>query len=98
VISFTGDTQPCSSLKELGRDADIFIHEATFLQRNLEKARPPKHSTPKQAASAASLAQSKKLVLTHVNDDSEKPEEMLAEAGEVFSNVVVAYDGLKLDL
>ncbi len=98
IVSFTGDTQPCNSLKELGKNADIFIHEATFLQKDLEKAGPPKHSTPKQAASAASITQSKKLVLTHVNDDLEKPEEMLTEASEVFSNVVIAYDGLRLGI
>ena len=97
IISFTGDTQPCGSLEELGRRADLFIHEATFLQKDLAIARPPKHSTPKDAASAAALAKSEKLVLTHVNDDYEKPEEMLAEAKEEFAKVVVAYDGLRID-
>ena len=98
AISFTGDTQPCGSLTELGRNADLFIHEATFLQKDLDKARPSKHSTPKEAASAAALASSEKLVLTHVNDDYERPEEMLAEAKGEFARVVVAYDGLKMDL
>ncbi|MHB2035423.1 MAG: MBL fold metallo-hydrolase [Nitrososphaerales archaeon] len=98
IISFTGDTQPCGSLEELGRKADLFIHEATFLQKDLAIARPPKHSTPKDAATAAASAKSERLVLTHVNDDYEKPEEMLVEAKEEFARVVVAYDGLKIEL
>ena len=98
IISFTGDTQPCGPLRELGRNADLFIHEATFLQKDLAIARPPKHSTPKDAAAAAALAKSERLVLTHVNDDYEKPEEMLAEAKGDFAKVVVAYDGLKIEL
>ncbi len=63
IISFTGDTQPCGSVKELGRNADLFIHEATFLQKDLETARPAKHSTSKDAASAAALAGSEKASL-----------------------------------
>jgi ribonuclease Z len=98
VVSFTGDTQPCKALKELGRNADLFVHEATYLQKDLDKARPPKHSTPKDAASAAALAGSEKLVLTHVNDDCEKPEEMLVEARRDFQNVSVAFDGMSIKL
>ena len=98
IISFTGDTQPCGSVNELGRNADLFIHEATFLQKDLEMARPSKHSTPRDAASAAALAKAESLVLTHVNDDYEKPKEMLAEATVEFAKVVVAHDGLRIDL
>lgn len=98
IISFTGDTQPCSALRELGMNSDIFIHEATFLQKDIEKARPPKHSTPLDAATAASLANASSLVLTHVNDDNERSEAMLLEAKRKFDRVTVANDGLRIDL
>ncbi|MGI0090662.1 MAG: MBL fold metallo-hydrolase [Nitrososphaerales archaeon] len=98
IISFTGDTQPCASLTDLGRDADLFIHEATFLEKDVEKARPPKHSTPREAAGTASTARAKRLVLTHVNDSYENPEQMISEAKHEFSNVAVAQDGLRIDL
>lgn len=98
IISFTGDTQPCKSLSGLGKDSDIFIHEATFLQKDLDKARQSKHSTPIDAASAALSAKTSKLILTHVSDESETPEEMLAEAGKEFEQVTVAYDGLAINL
>ncbi|MDG6907480.1 MAG: ribonuclease Z [Nitrososphaerota archaeon] len=98
VVSFTGDTQPCASLNDLGKDSNVFIHEATFLQKDLDKARQSRHSTPLNAAIAALSAKTSKLILTHVNDESEKPEEMIAEAGEKFDKVTVAYDGLTIDL
>jgi ribonuclease Z len=98
VISFTGDTQPCGSLEALGKNADAFIHEATFLQKDLDKARESKHSTPIEAASTAALANSVKLILTHINDDYEEPQEMLVEAKQEFQEVLVAYDGLRIEI
>ena len=98
VVSFTGDTQPCRANVELGRDARMFIHEATYLHKDVEKARYVKHSTAKEASEAASLAKPGILVLTHVNEDYEKPEEMMNEASQGFRNVKVANDGLKVEL
>ncbi len=98
IISFTGDTQPCKSLKSLGIDSDIFIHEATYLQKDIEKARDTKHSSPGEAAKAAAMARTRRLLLTHVNDSYEKPEEMMKESQGTFRDVTVAYDGLRLDL
>lgn len=98
VVAYTGDTQPCPSVNGLGGRSDIFIHEATFLQKEVELARPTKHSTPKEAAEAAIACKTGKLILTHVNDDHETPEEMIAEAGKIFDKVVIAHDGLKIQL
>jgi ribonuclease Z len=98
VIAFTGDTQACPSVEELGIGSDIFIHEATFLQKEVELAQPTKHSTPKEAAEGALVCKTQKLVLTHVNDDHETPEEMISEAEKIFEKVLIAYDGLKIQL
>ena len=98
IISYTGDTMPCASLKELGKDSDVLIHEATFLQKDQEKAREQKHSTSLEAAKAAKSAKTKKLILTHVNDDSETEDKMIAEARPEFEDVVVANDGLGIKI
>ena len=98
VLSYTGDTMPCPSLKALGRKADVFIHEATYLQKDVERARPPKHSTALEASRAARLADAKKLVLTHISDDHETPGLMTKEAKTEFENVIVAEDGVKIEL
>jgi ribonuclease Z len=98
VLSFTGDTQPCDSLKRLGEGSSILIHEATYLQRDMQKARKVKHSTPREAAETASKAGAEKLIMTHVNEGAEKPEEMINEAGSIFAQVSVAHDGLRVEL
>ena len=98
ILSYTGDTMPCLPLKALGREADVFIHEATFLQKDVERVRPPKHSTALEAAQSARSADAKNLVLTHVNDDRETPSLMMKEALSEFANVIVAEDGLKTEL
>ena len=98
TIAYTGDTQPCPSVKELGIGSDILIHEATFLQKEVNLARSTKHSTPKEAAEGAIVCKTGKLILTHVNDDHETSIEMIAEAGKIFAKVVIAQDGLKVRL
>lgn len=93
VLAYTGDTILCEALKSLGAEADLFIHEATYLHKDIERAKTPRHSTALQAAIAAKAARAKKLVLTHVSDDNETPEEMLRESRAEFPEVSVAYDG-----
>ncbi len=98
VLAYSGDTQPCDGARDLGKEADLFIHEATFLEKDKEKARQSKHSTPKEAAETASNAGAGNLVLTHVNDSYESEEQMLSESANVHPNIRVAHDGLEIRL
>jgi ribonuclease BN (tRNA processing enzyme) len=98
VVSYTGDTMPCESATKLGERADLFIHEATFLKKDVEKARQTKHSSPSEAAGDAKVAAAKRLVLTHINDDYETADQMTAEANSIFGELTIAHDGLKLAL
>lgn len=98
ILAYTGDTMLCEALKSLGESADLFVHEATYLHKDLQLAKPPRHSTALQAAIAAKAARAKKLVLTHVNDDRETPELMLTEARPEFPNVDVAEDGFRVEI
>ena len=41
----SGDTMPCQALEELGRSAELVIHEANFEDGMLELANQKKHST-----------------------------------------------------
>lgn len=93
IISYTGDTEPCSESARLARDADLLIHEATFLEKDVANARLSKHSTALEAAQTARKANAKKLILTHTSFYNSKKETIL-EAKKVFSNVQVAHDGL----
>lgn len=98
VIAYTGDTEPCTGALSLGKNADLFIHEATFLKRDVSKARESKHSLPSEAAEDAKSAGARKLILTHVTDSAEKEDEMLYESRSIFKETRVAHDELKITL
>ncbi|HYB03487.1 MAG TPA: MBL fold metallo-hydrolase [Nitrososphaerales archaeon] len=98
ILAYTGDTMLCEALKGLGEGADLFVHEATYLHKDLELAKPPKHSTALQAAIAAKAAKAKKLILTHVSDENETPDLMLKEAKTEFQDVRVASDGFSSEI
>jgi ribonuclease Z len=98
ILAYTGDTMLCEALKSLGENADLFVHEATYLHKDLELAKPPRHSTALQAAIAAKAANARNLILTHVSDDYETPELMLKEAKTEFPEVRVASDGLSSEI
>jgi ribonuclease Z len=97
-VAYTGDTVPCEGAMELGHAAGLLIHEATFLRQDIGKARDFKHSVPDEAAKTALDSGAAKLVLTHVNDARETPDEMMREAAPIFKNVSVAFDGASIPL
>ncbi len=58
ITAYSCDTAPTPSLIDLGRDADLFIHETAG-------AEPYGHSSARQAGEIAAAAGAKRLVLIH---------------------------------
>jgi ribonuclease Z len=97
-IVYTGDTRPVENLAEFAENADLLIHDATFDDELLEKAREDGHSTPSQAVKTAKRAGAKRLVLTHISARYKEPSLLLEQAKKVFLHVDVAEDFMKIDL
>ncbi|MBW3113427.1 MULTISPECIES: ribonuclease Z [Bacillaceae] len=94
VVTVLGDTRVCSSAVELGKDADVLVHEATFNRDQVEMAREYFHSTTKQAGETALQAGAKRLFLTHISSRYAKESwgELEKEAREVFPETYMAND------
>ena len=97
-VVYSGDTKPCDNIVELAKDADLLIHDATFLEEDEDFQKY--HSSVKDAAKIAKKANVKKLILTHISRRyrNEDVERLIKEAKEVFENVEVAYDLMRVVL
>lgn len=95
VVTFLGDTRPCPNIVPLAKDADLLVHEATFMNDLEETAKEYYHSTAGQAAKAAAEAGVKELLLTHFSSrykDIEHLQPLLEEAKQLFPNTKLAED------
>jgi ribonuclease Z len=98
-VVYSGDTRPCHETREMAKDADLLIHDATFTHDELDRAKETQHATAREAAELARAARSHRLALTHISAryaDDARPLER--EARAVFRQCVVAYDGLVIEI
>lgn len=90
IFAYATDTRPCTGTLELAKDADLLVHEATFSQKEAERARVTGHSTAVEAALQAKAARSQKLLLTHFSSRYPDVTLLRREAEAVFPNTSVA--------
>jgi ribonuclease Z len=90
-IVMSGDTAPCQATEVFAHRADLLVHEATFLDDELERARETGHSTARQAAEVARAAEVQLLALTHLSTRY-FPRDVRDEAREVFPATLVPRD------
>lgn len=75
------------------RDVNVLYHEATFTEEESVKARETLHSTAREAAQIARLANAEKLLLGHFSARYKDLLPLLKEAREVFENSFLAIEG-----
>ena len=90
-IVLAGDTAPSPVVVEAARDAEVLVHEATFLDDERERANETLHSTAIEAAEVARDAQVALLALTHLSNRYFGPE-VAREARTIFPDTVVPKD------
>ncbi len=97
VLAYTGDTGPSPVLAELGRDADMFIVEAT--DRVGETDRVCRNlMTSREAGVWARLAGARRLVLTHFWPGNDRAVAVAAARAEFGGEVLAAAEGMVLPL
>jgi ribonuclease Z len=90
-VVLAGDTAPAPMTVAAAHGADLLVHEATFGDEEVERARETAHSTARQAAELAREAEVKLLALTHVSQRYAGPD-LRDEARSVFRNTIVPRD------
>ncbi|HYY73406.1 MAG TPA: MBL fold metallo-hydrolase, partial [Solirubrobacterales bacterium] len=90
-IVVTGDTGPCEMTRLAAHEAELLVHDGSFADEELERARETGHSTARQAGELARETGVKLLALVHVSSRYEV-REVLAEAREVFPSAVAPRD------
>jgi len=90
-VVLSGDTSPCDAIREAAWRADLLVHEATFLDEDLERARDTHHTTAREAAELAAEARVRLLALTHVSMRA-SPRLIEEEARAIHPSTVVPRD------
>lgn len=91
--AFCSDTMYTETIVPYIKGVDALYHESTFLDSEESLAEKTMHSTAKQAAAIAKLAEAKSLVLGHYSTRYDNIELFKDEAMTVFPNVLLADDG-----
>ena len=91
--AYCSDTMYYESVISKIENVSFLYHEATFLEKDRNRAKATYHSTAKDAAKIALKANVGKLLLGHLSARFENGKEHENEAKTIFENVVVVEDG-----
>jgi ribonuclease Z len=96
-VVLTGDTAPSEMTRLVAFEADLLIHEATFLDDEAGRAAETRHSTARQAAELAAAADVRMLALTHVSPRYGGAE-LRDEARAAFEDTIVPRDFDRIEI
>jgi ribonuclease Z len=91
--AYCSDTNYFEDIIEHVKDVNLLYHEATFLNDESERAKKTFHSTAIQAATIASKANVKQLLLGHFSARYGTTDGFITEAQPIFANTLVAQEG-----
>lgn len=91
--AFCSDTAYHPPIIEHLKGVDLLYHEATFIDKESERASETFHSTAKQAATIALKSNAKRLILGHFSARYKSMEIHAEEAKTIFERVFIPEDG-----
>lgn len=96
--AYCADTLFTDSFVKYIKGADTVYHECTYMEKDADKAAARYHSTAKQAAQVAKMAEANKLLLGHYSSKYRDIEPFAEEAKEIFPNVYASMEGMTYDV
>jgi ribonuclease Z len=90
-VVISGDTEPSEAVRVAAHQADLLVHEATFLEEERRRAAETAHATARQAAEVAAEAEVRMLALVHLSTRY-FARDVRDEARATFPNTVVPRD------
>lgn len=93
TYAYCSDTRYAESIIQFINNVDLLYHEATFLEAHEDRAKATKHSTAKQAATIAKLANVRQLLLGHLSARYEDGAAHDLEAQSIFPKSRFVEDG-----
>ncbi len=98
-VAYCTDTRPVMRIAECAKDADLFICEGMYAEKEKEKkARQYKHMTFYEAARLAADAGVKELWLTHFSPSLTHAEQYMKAVQKIFPNASLGKDGRSVEL
>ncbi len=98
-FAYVSDTGFYEKVVPIIGNVDLLYHEATFTEKFKLRAKATGHSTAKQAAQIAEMANVKRLLLGHFSARYDTLEELQSEAEEITSKeVLMAEDGMTISV
>ena len=102
TVAYTGDTGPDPSLAQLGRDADVYVVEATDRDQRADTPPGPAgqrmHMNGRDAGEAATASHARRLMLTHFWPDNDREKTRAAAAAVFDGEIILADEGLEIGL
>lgn len=96
--AYCSDTAFSKSIIPIIEGVDLLYHEATFADCDAARAKETFHSTARQAAEIARMAQVKRLVIGHYSARYDDVTHLKKEASEIYPNTILGEEGMVLSL
>lgn len=98
TYAFCTDTKPLDTTVEYAKNADVMYHEATFLEKEADRAKQTYHSTASRAGDIASRAEVGQLLIGHFSARYDDLQPLLDEAKTTFENSALATEGTEFEI
>jgi ribonuclease BN (tRNA processing enzyme) len=96
AMTYSADTGPTDELDRLAAGSGVLVAEASWQEDGID--RPPIHMTARQAGETAGRAGASKVMITHIRPYLDRDRSQQEASGAFDGDVVVAREGLTMEV